>query len=46
MVTKMNYVAGNFTDTHIQPHEQMRYVISGRYEMTIDVQKYELTWVI
>ena len=42
MVTKMNYVVGNFADIHTHPHEQSGYVISGRYEMTIDGEKYEL----
>lgn len=42
MVTKMNYVKGNFADTHTHPHEQSGYVISGKYEMTVDEQKYIL----
>ncbi len=42
IVTKMNYVEGNFADIHTHPHEQSGYVISGKYEMTIDGQKYEL----
>lgn len=42
IVTKMNYVEGNFADTHTHPHEQSGYVISGKYEMTVDGQKYML----
>lgn len=42
MVTKMNYVKGNFADTHTHPHEQSGYVISGKYEMMIDGEKYKL----
>lgn len=42
MVTKMNYVEGNFADMHTHPHEQSGFVISGKYEMTIDGQKYIL----
>lgn len=34
MVTKMNYVKGNMADTHIHPHEQSGYVISGKYGIT------------
>lgn len=33
MVTKMNYVKGNFADTHSHPHEQCGYVISGEYRL-------------
>ena len=29
MVTKMNYVKGNFATTHQHPHEQCGYVVSG-----------------
>lgn len=42
MVTKMNYVEGNFANTHTHPQEQSGYVISGRYEMEVDGRKYEL----
>lgn len=42
MVTKMNYVTGNFAATHTHPHEQSGYVISGKYCLTIEDQKYEL----
>ena len=38
-VTKMNYVVGNYASPH---HEQSGYVISGRYELTLDGEKYEL----
>lgn len=41
-VTKMNYAAGNYASPHKHPHEQSGYVISGRYELTIDDKKYEL----
>lgn len=41
-VTKMNYVVGNFASPHQHPHEQSGYVISGRYELTIDEERYEL----
>lgn len=36
MVTKMNYVVGNYATEHTHPHEQCGYVISGRYLMTVD----------
>ena len=36
MVTKMNYVAGNFATLHSHPHEQCGYVISGRYRLIVD----------
>lgn len=42
MVTKMNYVVGNFATTHTHIHEQCGYVISGKYRMTINDQVYEL----
>lgn len=42
MVTKMNYVVGNFADEHTHPHEQSGYVISGRYLMTIKDKEYVL----
>jgi quercetin dioxygenase-like cupin family protein len=35
MVTKMNYVVGNFATEHTHPHEQCGYVISGTYRMTV-----------
>lgn len=35
MVTKMNYVRGNFADTHSHPHEQCGYVVSGRYRLIV-----------
>lgn len=41
-VTKMNYVEGNFASPHQHPHEQSGYVISGKYELTIDAERYEL----
>ncbi len=37
MVTKMNYVEGNFADTHSHPHEQCGYVISGEYRLKIEL---------
>jgi len=36
MVTKMNYVKGNFATTHSHPHEQSGYVISGKYRIKIE----------
>lgn len=41
-VTKMNYVAGNYASPHQHPQEQSGYVISGRYELTIGNERYEL----
>lgn len=43
MVTKMNYVVGNYATTHTHLHEQCGYVISGKYRMVVDGQEYELT---
>ncbi|MCD8118003.1 MAG: cupin domain-containing protein [Lachnospiraceae bacterium] len=42
-ITKMNYVAGNYASPHTHPHEQCGYVISGKYELTIGDESYELT---
>lgn len=42
MVCKMNYVVGNFATKHTHPHEQSGYVISGKYQMTVDGKEYEL----
>lgn len=39
MVTKMNYVKGNFATLHTHPHEQCGYVISGEYHLIIDGEK-------
>lgn len=36
MVTKMNYVKGNFADLHTHPHEQCGYVISGKYRLIVE----------
>ena len=36
MVTKMNYVTGNFATIHTHPHEQCGYVISGKYHLIVD----------
>ena len=36
MVTKMNYVKGNFATLHTHPHEQCGYVISGEYRRIVD----------
>ena len=41
-VTKMNYAVGNYASPHQHPNEQSGYVISGRYELTLDGEKYEL----
>lgn len=35
MVTKMNYVEGNFATTHRHLHEQCGYVVSGRYRLIV-----------
>lgn len=37
MVTKMNYVRGNFATTHRHPHEQCGYVISGEYRLKVEL---------
>lgn len=37
MVTKMNYVKGNFADTHSHPHEQCGYIISGEYRLKVQL---------
>lgn len=36
MVTKMNYVKGNFATLHTHPHEQCGFVISGEYRLIVD----------
>lgn len=36
MVTKMNYVEGNFATLHTHPHEQCGYVISGEYHLIVE----------
>lgn len=36
MVTKMNYVKGNYATTHHHPHEQCGYVISGQYRLIVE----------
>ncbi|MDE6324353.1 MAG: cupin domain-containing protein [Paramuribaculum sp.] len=38
MVTKMNYVKGNFATTHRHPHEQCGYVVSGRYRLKVETE--------
>ncbi|MDO4174704.1 MAG: cupin domain-containing protein [Eubacteriales bacterium] len=42
MVTKMNYVVGNYAAEHTHPHEQSGYVISGKYRLTMQSETYEL----
>ena len=42
MVTKMNYVAGNYATEHTHLHEQCGYVISGKYRMTVEAQEFIL----
>ena len=37
MVTKMNYVKGNFATPHQHPHEQCGYVISGEYRLKVEM---------
>lgn len=39
MVTKMNYVKGNFATTHQHPHEQCGYVVSGEYRLTVETRE-------
>ena len=39
MVTKMNYVKGNFATTHQHPHEQCGYVISGEYRLKVETSE-------
>lgn len=41
-VAKMNYVSGDYASPHQHPHEQCGYVISGKYELTIGDERYEL----
>lgn len=36
MVTKMNYVKGDFATLHSHPHEQCGYVISGEYHLIVE----------
>jgi GNAT superfamily N-acetyltransferase/quercetin dioxygenase-like cupin family protein len=36
MVTKMNYVNGDFATIHSHPNEQSGYVVSGQYRLIID----------
>lgn len=36
MVTKMNYVKGDFASIHQHPHEQCGYVISGEYRLKVE----------
>lgn len=38
MVTKMNYVNGNFATTHQHPHEQCGYVVSGKYRLIVETE--------
>lgn len=42
MVTKMNYVVGNYAAEHTHPHEQCGYVISGKYRMTVEDHEFIL----
>jgi len=39
MVTKMNYVKGDFATTHQHPHEQCGYVISGEYRLKVETSE-------
>lgn len=36
MVTKMNYVKGNYASTHKHSHEQCGYVVSGRHRLIVE----------
>lgn len=38
MVTKMNYVKGNYATTHQHPHEQCGYVISGKHHLIVECE--------
>lgn len=38
MVTKMNYVKGNYAFTHRHPHEQCGYVISGKHHLIVECE--------
>lgn len=42
MVTKMNYVVGDYATEHTHPHEQCGYVISGKYLMTVEDNEFIL----
>lgn len=42
MVTKMNYIVGNYASEHTHPHEQCGYVISGKYLMTVEENEFIL----
>lgn len=42
MVTKMNYVVGNYATEHVHPQEQCGYVISGKYLMTVEGNEFLL----
>ena len=42
MVTKMNYIIGNYASEHTHPHEQCGYVISGKYLMTVEENEFIL----
>ena len=39
MVTKMNYVKGNYATTHQHPHEQCGYVISANTILLLSVSR-------
>lgn len=39
MVTKMNYVRGDFATLHTHPHEQCGYVISGAYHLIVECEE-------
>lgn len=42
MLTRMRYRTGMAAATHVHPHEQAGYVVSGRYRQTIAGSSYEL----
>lgn len=42
MVTKMNYVVGNYAAEHAHPQEQCGYVVSGKYLMTVENHEFIL----
>src|SRR5690625_6480402 len=43
MVTKMNYVKGDYASTHAHPNEQSGYIITGKYRLKIETLDMELS---
>lgn len=46
MVTKMNYVKGNFADMHRHPHEQCGFVVSGEYRLKVELPEHPIDTVL